>query len=355
MKKQTKKLKNLFEKYNCDSILISKFENYSYFSGFTGSYAYLLVTKDINYLFTDFRYFEQALLEAPECELVKVNNDFYDCLRDRLNSHNVKRIVFEGNTMTYTDYDEIKKHIFDIDVVSAKNDIDDIRMIKDKKEIEKIKKAVEIADLTFNHILEYIKPNISEKDIAAEMEYFMKKNGATKESFQTIVASGYRSSMPHGIASDKIIEKGEAILLDFGAVYEGYCSDMTRTVFLGNPKDDMLKIYTIVLEAQNKAIEFIRDGVLGIEVDLVARKVISDAGYEKCFGHGLGHGVGLEIHEGPKVSPSGKNTLLKNMVTTIEPGIYLSGNFGVRIEDIVVVEDKKSKILTGSTKEIIIL
>jgi len=355
MKKRLEKLKKVFEAIDCEAILISKNENYVYFSGFNGSYAYLLVMKDKILLFTDFRYVEQALFQAPNCELVKVTTDFKEILKEELVKYNIKKLGFESNIISFKSYKELNVTLTDVTLLPIEDEIDNIRMVKDKEELTKIEKAVEIADKTFKHILEYIRPNIREIEIAAEMEYFMKKNGAKGQSFETIVASGYRSSMPHGVASDKLIENGDSIVLDFGSIYEGYCSDMTRTVFLGSPKEDMLKVYNIVLNAQNQAIDYIKEGLSGIEVDLYARKFINDAGYEKNFGHGLGHGVGLEVHEEPRVSPSGRKALLKNMVVTIEPGIYLSGIGGVRIEDMVVVGDKKSKVLTKSTKEIIIL
>jgi Xaa-Pro aminopeptidase len=355
MKKRLDKLRKVLELSKLDAILLSKYENYVYFSGFNGSYAYLLITKDSEFLFTDFRYVEQALLQAPNYELIKVNNNFIEMLNDKISSLDINTVGFESLVTTYNSYTEISETLKNIKLVPLKDEIDYIRSIKDKDEITKIEKAIEIADLTFSHILDYIRPNVSEKDIALEMEYFMKKNGASSVSFETIVASGFRGSMPHGIASDKLIESGDTIVLDFGAIYEGYCSDMTRTVFLGNPKDEMLKIYNIVLNAQNEAIQNIKEGLTGIEVDLHARRIIINEGYEDNFGHGLGHGVGLEIHESPRLSPSGKNILHKNMTVTIEPGIYISGVGGVRIEDVILIGEKKSKVLTKSSKEIIIL
>lgn len=355
MKKRIAKLKKCFEGCGCDAILLSKFESYCYFSGFNGSYAHLLVMNDKSLLFTDFRYIEQALFQAPDSELIKVMNDYKENLLEEIKKYDIKKLGFEAQHVSYKNYKELKLILSEVELVPIFDSIDEIRIIKDKDELTKIEKAIDIADLAFEHILEYIRPNVSEMDIASELEFFMKKNGAKGPSFETIVASGYRASMPHGIASEKIIENGDSIVLDFGAIYEGYCSDMTRTVFLGTPKEDMLKIYNIVLNAQLRAIEEIKEGLTGIEVDLCARKLINDAGYERNFGHGLGHGLGLEVHEEPRLSPSGKRNLLKNMVVTIEPGIYLTGIGGVRIEDVVVIGDKRSKVLTKSTKEIIII
>jgi Xaa-Pro aminopeptidase len=228
-------------------------------------------------------------------------------------------------------------------------------MFKDDYELDIIKKAVKIADDAFTHILPYIKPGIAEIEIAAEMEYYMKKAGAIGASFETIVASGQRSSMPHGVASDKKLELGDPITLDYGAYYEHYCSDMTRTVFLGQPKDEMKKIYNIVLEAQLKSSEGAAAGLLGKDIDLIARDIIYKNGYENNFGHGLGHSVGLEIHEDPRFSPSGNIKIENDMVITVEPGIYVSGLGGVRIEDIILINDDKPINLTKSSKEMIIL
>ena len=219
-------------------------------------------------------------------------------------------------------------------------------MIKYPEEIDFIRKSASIADEAFQYICNYIKPGLSEKEIAIELEMKMKKQGASALSFEPIVASGVRSALPHGVASDKKLEKGDLLVLDFGCIYNGYCSDMTRTVILGKANQRQKEIYDIVLHAQMSALESIQPYILSKEVDKVARDIITQKGYGNNFGHGLGHGVGLEIHETPKLSPSGEMQLEKDMVITVEPGIYIPGFGGIRIEDLVVITDKGKEILS---------
>ena len=221
-------------------------------------------------------------------------------------------------------------------------------------ELDNIKMAAKIADEAFQHILKCIKVGVRERDIALELEYFMKKNNASSVSFDTIVASGIRSSMPHGVASDKIIEYGDVVTLDYGALYNNYCSDMTRTVFVGEPNRDLLKIYDIVKKAQLEGINRVKDGVMASDVDKAARDIIRESGYGDYFGHALGHGVGMEVHEQPGVSKRSDIMLEDGMVITIEPGIYVPNLGGVRIEDMVVVRDDVPEVLTKSSKDIFI-
>jgi Xaa-Pro aminopeptidase len=247
------------------------------------------------------------------------------------------------------------KSLEGIELVPLGKDMDALREIKETDEIEKIKNAVRLADLAFAHVLPYIKEGVKELEIAAEIEYFIKKKGARGTSFETIVASGWRSALPHGVASDKKIQKGDPIVLDFGAFLDDYCSDMTRTVFLGEPVQEMKTIYNIVKEAQMNAAKGIIKGLVVKEGDALARRMIENNGYGDQFGHGLGHGVGLEIHEGPTLSYRGNTVLENGMVVTVEPGIYVPNLGGVRIEDIVVIQDQTPQILTSSTKEMVIL
>jgi Xaa-Pro aminopeptidase len=226
-------------------------------------------------------------------------------------------------------------------------------LVKTEKELEKMAKAADIADQAFHHIIGYIRPGVTERAVALELEIYMKKLGASALSFETIAASGVRSSMPHGIATDKIIEDGDFLTLDFGCVYDGYCSDMTRTVVVGKATQKQKKIYGVVLEAQIAALNAIREGINGIDVDKIARDVISSRGYGEYFGHGLGHGVGLEVHEEPRLSPTGTKKLLENMVVTDEPGIYIPGFGGVRIEDLIVVKKDGCEVLSKSPKQLI--
>ena len=228
-------------------------------------------------------------------------------------------------------------------------------MIKDDFEIKQIQKAADIVDETYEHILKWVKPGMTENEVNNEMEMFMRSKGATCSSFDTIVASGHRGALPHGVASNKVIEEGDMITLDFGALYEGYVSDITRTFAIGEPKEEMKKIYNIVLESQLAALEQIKPGMTGKEADSIARDIISSYGYGEQFGHSLGHGIGLEVHEGPALSQKSDIVLEENMCVTLEPGIYVEGLGGVRIEDDVLVTKNGLQRFTKSTKDLIIL
>lgn len=346
--------KSLIQK-GLDGALITKRENYIYLSGFTGTYANLLITKDKAILITDFRYVEQANNEAPFYEIVQFQGSVEETLKELLDGNNIKKLGFEEDYMTWKAYNELNSKIKVSKLMPLEGIVELMRAIKDEDEIELIKGAVRLADEAFSHVLKYIKPGVKEIEIASELEYYLKKSGARGTSFDTIVASGERSSLPHGVASSKVIEAGDAVTLDFGAIYEEYCSDMTRTVFVGQPKEELKKIYDIVLKAQKAGIEGAVKGLTGKEVDFTARIIIKDAGYGDSFGHSLGHGVGIEIHEEPRFSPKSTTEIKNGMVVTVEPGIYVSGLGGVRIEDMIVVNDDKAIVLTASTKDMIIL
>ncbi len=340
---------------NLDAVLITKRESYIYLSGFNGTSAFLIITQNDALLVTDFRYVEQAGKQADKYEIVQYQGNVINTLSDVLKSRNVEKLGFEDRDLNYRKYLEYREKLGVKEFAPVEGMIDELRMIKDTDEINIIEKAVEIADKAFTHILSYIRPGVKEVEVAAELEYHMKKLGARKTSFDSIVASGKRASLPHGVASEKAIEAGDVITLDFGALYNDYCSDMTRTVFLGEPDREIRRIYGIVLEAQLRAIEGAKKGLKGKEVDSIARDIIYNNGFEKNFGHGLGHCLGLEIHEEPRFSPTGETNMENGMVVTVEPGIYVSGLGGVRIEDVIIINDDKPTILTKSTKELIVL
>jgi Xaa-Pro aminopeptidase len=345
---------NLLEN-QIQAALITKRENYLYLSGFTGSSAYLIITQEAAILVTDFRYEEQANRQASCFEIVKFQGNIYKALDDLIIDRNISKLGFEEAYLTYNNYLEYKSKLSVKEFIPLNSIVDKMRFIKDTEEIELIKKAVEIADNGFTHIVKFIKPGVAEIEIAAELEYYMRKIGAKGASFETIVASGVRSSMPHGVASEKKINMGDTITLDFGAIFMDYCSDMTRTVFLGEPNLEMKKIYNLVLEAQLQAIAEAKVGLTGKEIDWVARNIINNAGFDKNFGHGLGHGVGLEIHEEPRLSPTGNIKMENGMVVTVEPGVYIPDFGGVRIEDIIIIDGDKPIVLTNSTKELVII
>ena len=349
------KMREMIDSRNLDAVLIEKRENYLYLTGFSGTAAHLLITAKEAILVTDFRYIEQASKQARDYEILRLTGTFSGVLPGLLKEKNIKRIGFEGDYMTYDKLARYKDGAGDVEFVSIGDLLPDFRIIKDRFEIDTISKAVEIADLAFENTIKFIRPGITELEVAAELEYHMKKNGATGPSFETIVASGVRAAMPHGVASLKKLEPGDVITMDYGAIYNGYCSDITRTVFLGQPKDELVKIYNIVLKAQAAAEEGAVKGKTGKQIDSIAREIIAQEGYGDSFGHGLGHGVGLEIHEEPRFSPSGNKIMENGMVVTVEPGIYVTGLGGVRIEDIIVINDDKPEILTKARKDLIII
>lgn len=353
--KRLKNLRNKMKLRNTDAVLITKRENYMYLSGFTGTSAIIYISFQRAVLLTDFRYVEQAASQAPDFEIIQYTGSFYDELNKLIESDSTHRLSFEDSHMTFFEYSEYTTKLKVEEMVPLGQVMEELRRIKDEGELLQIKKAVDIADQVFTHILPFIKPGVAEIELASEMEHHMRRLGATGPSFETIIASGKRASMPHGVASNKKIENGDVITMDFGALYHGYCSDITRTVFLGKPDEELEKIYHIVLQANLKGLETVRSDAAGREVDAVVRAFIAQAGYDGKFGHGLGHGVGLEIHEEPSLSMRGDLILQDGMVVTVEPGIYIPDLGGVRIEDMVVIRGEDADILTRSDKELIVL
>uniref|UniRef100_A0A7C3MIU4 Aminopeptidase P family protein n=1 Tax=Dictyoglomus thermophilum TaxID=14 RepID=A0A7C3MIU4_DICTH len=357
MNTRLREIQNKLNKEKIDGIVISSIVNIRYLTGFTGSTAELVLLKEGGYILVDSRYWEQVHQEVDMVEPVLINGDvnLFSFLKDLSKKEDFKRIAFEGQSFNYFKYKKLIESLLNIELIPVENWVEEMRMVKDDNEIEKIKTALKIAEEAFEEVLEIIKPGISERDLAIELEYQMAKKGSEKIAFDTIVASGPRAALPHGKASNKKIYGNEFIVFDFGAVYKGYHSDITRTVYIGNPTEEELLIYNIVLEAQKRAEEVIEEGIESSFVDKVSRDIIQENGYGNYFGHGLGHGIGLEIHELPRLSPKGNWVLKKNMVVTVEPGIYIPGRFGVRIEDMVVVEEEKATILNSFTNELIII
>jgi len=337
---------------NCiDAALLYKNENRRYISGFTGTSGYVVITQESAFFLTDFRYVEQASEQCKGYEIIEHSSDMP--VFEILNNLGIGRLGFEEDFVTYSQYSEFQQKLKDISLTPLNGAMNILRKYKDLNEIRDIEKAATIADEAFGHICEFIKPGMKEQEIALELENHMRKKGASGIAFDFIVASGLRSSLPHGVATDKTVEKGEFITMDFGCVYNGYCSDMTRTIVIGKANDKQKEIYSIVLDAQMKALEAIKPGITGAEADKIARDIINDKGYGKYFGHGLGHGVGLEIHEAPRLSFTNNEILEKGMVVTDEPGIYLPEFGGVRIEDLVVVTEDGNRVLSKSPKQLI--
>ncbi len=329
-------------------VIITGYPNIFYYSGFTSEDAVLVVTKDRQVLATDSRYTVQAKQQAADFEIYDIENG----LKKLFDGVNEKVFGFEENIMTVSEMAIFQKLTKKLIPMSEK--LNKPRRIKDGTEIKKIAAAEELARDALLHTLPQIKVGMTEREVALMIEFYMLKNGASKASFETIVASGVRSSMPHGVASDKVIEAGDFVTMDFGCVLDGYCSDMTRTVVMERASERQREIYDAVKKAQETAISSIACGKGCAEIDKVARDIIENAGYGKNFGHSLGHSVGIEIHEAPNFSPRSKDFTEAGNVITVEPGIYIEGFGGVRIEDVVVLGEKTEN-LTDFTKELIII
>lgn len=356
--KRVEQLTERLKTENLDGILLIKDSNIRYISGFTGSDSYLIVGVRGNAFITDSRYTEQAEAECAGFEIVRWRSPapgLQETIQSVCNRLEIKRLGFEKERVTYDLYEKLSKGLDGVELAATTGLVEGIRYVKDQSEVECIRKAAHIADEAFNEILEYIRPGVSEKDVERELQYAIKKKGADDIGFPIIVASGKRSSLPHAIPSDKLIENGNFVTLDFGAMYKGYRSDMTRTIVVGQVDEKQKEIYGIVKAAQEAGEDAIKAGVSGKAPDDAARGYITDAGYGANFGHGLGHGVGLDIHEEPFMSPSCERILAEGNVITVEPGIYLPNWGGVRIEDTVLVMADGIEILTKSPKELIVV
>ncbi|MBN6888832.1 Xaa-Pro aminopeptidase [Cytobacillus horneckiae] len=348
------KLRATFEKLGIDGFLVTSSYNRRYMSNFTGSAGVVLISNDKALFITDFRYTEQAGKQCQGYEVVQHTGSIPEKLSSLVQQLGIKKLGFEQDHVTYSSYQTFDKAI-DAELVPISGEIEKLRLIKDESEIKILKGAANIADAAFTHILNFIQPGKTEIEVANELEFFMRKEGATSSSFDMIVASGHRGALPHGVASDKVIEKGELVTLDFGAYYNGYVSDITRTVAVGQPDAKMQEIYHIVLEAQLRGMKGIKPGITGKEADALTRDYITEKGYGDNFGHSTGHGIGLEVHEGPGLSSKSDIVLEPGMVVTCEPGIYLPGLGGVRIEDDTIITKDGNENLNSSKKELIIL
>ncbi|MEB3101459.1 M24 family metallopeptidase [Ferviditalea candida] len=349
------RLRNAMAKIGLEALLITNVYNRRYMTGFTGTAGYALITQEKAVLYTDFRYRTQAPLQAKYYEVIEHLPNLTDSIKMTLNELQLARLGFEQDHLRFGTYQEYAKKLAGIELVPTSNLVETLRLEKDDSELQVLREAAELADRTFSHILKVLRPGLAEKDIALEIEIFLRRNGADSSSFDTIVASGERSALPHGVAGERKLGSNEFVKLDFGAYYKGYCSDITRTVLLGKPSDKHRQIYDIVLEAQLNVLEHLKPGMIGREADALARGVIAKYGYGDHFGHGTGHGLGLEIHEAPRLSVNSDTVLKPGMVVTVEPGIYLPGFGGVRIEDDVVITHNGIEIITKASKDFIVL
>lgn len=357
MSKLTRLKKKMAEK-GFDAAVISSQINIRYLTDFDYTDGYVLVTKNKSYVLADFRYIEaaRAKVNASDFEIVMPNGSMLSCVASLLDENEARTVAYEDYTLACADLERMKKVFVGKELVPGASAMaDGLRLYKDEGEIEKMKKAQAITDAAFAHILKVLTPDMTEIDAALELEFFMRRQGSEGVAFETIAVSGSASSLPHGVPRNVKLEKG-FFTMDFGARFEGYCSDMTRTVVLGKADNDMKKLYNTVLKAQLSALDFLKEGIACRDADTVARDIINNAGYEGRFGHSLGHGVGMYIHENPRLSQGVNNDvkLTRGHVVTVEPGIYIEGLYGCRIEDMVgVLEDGTIYNFTHSPKEMI--
>ena len=349
------KLREKLSQNGLDAILISAPENRRYLSGFTGSAGYLLISQDDAALATDFRYVEQAGQQAPGFRVERIGGglDWFPKLTSEMG---IGRVGFDSAHMTVDTLSGFNKAIEKANsshkttLVSTKGIVDNLRAVKDETELGLLTKAVELADQALDQVAATIEPGVAEQEVAWELEKAMRERGAEAIAFDIIVGAGPNGALPHHHADDTVIKRGDAVVIDMGATFRGYCSDLTRTILVGEPDETFRRVYDTVLRAQLAAEEKVTAGMTGGETDAIARDIIAEAGYGDSFGHSLGHGVGLAVHEHPRIGPNSEDPLENGMVFTIEPGIYLSGWGGVRIEDVVVLEKGRARVLSNAHK-----
>jgi len=344
-------LRDQMSKSDIDTLFISNKDNIRYYSGFTGTFAFLLISKSKTIIITDSRYTLRAEEESPDYEIYKLKSGD-NWIENSTKITKTKVIGYEGDYVSVNLLNQLQRRAEKINKwedFSEKITLG--RIIKSEEEVETLQKTIDISDSAFNNVSKKIKTGMTEKDVAWEVEKEMRELGAESPSFDTIVASGINGSKPHHSPTDKLINNNEAITIDMGAKYKGYCSDLTRTIFIGDPDEKFKKIYTTVLKAQLISMETAQPDMTGEEIDKIARDIITSEGYGEYFGHSLGHGVGIEIHENPGVGPNSKNNIKPGMVYTIEPGIYIENWGGIRIEDMVIMTDSGNNLLSHALKE----
>ena len=344
------RIKRVLSEDHLDGIVISSLENVHYLSGFTGSDAALVMTENRGYFLADSRYTTQAKVEVSGFELIEYKKKI-EGLSDLMNDLGLRGIGFEAQNLTYGAHKELAEKVSGGELIPLNERVRNIRAVKDDEEIGRIKRTIDIASQSLRENIWRIKPGTRESEIALELEFSMRRKGADAISFDTIVASGDRSALPHGKSSEKRINKGDFVIIDFGVRYRGYYSDETCTFFCGKPNRRQKEVYQIVRDAHDRTIASIRPGRRAMELDAIARGWIKDAGYGAYFGHMTGHGVGLAVHENPVIGPESEDVVEEGMIFTVEPGIYIPGWGGVRIEDMVLVTGDGCEVLTNLSKE----
>lgn len=346
--------RNELKDHNLDAMLITTPINRFYLSGFDGTAGVLLIGFEQAFLVTDFRYIDQASAQAKAFTVHRWQNDLYKSLAPLIDIAGWEKIGFEAKNVVVSSYEELKKSL-PCELVALDSAVEKLRLKKTVAEIDKMQQGARVLDQGFEFICNIIKPGMREKDLALELEIYLLRQGATEMAFRFIVASGERGAMPHGTASDRVMEKGDLVTIDYGAVFDGYSTDMTRTVALGWADEKQKEIYDLVLRGQEQARQAVKPGMQASELDAVARNSFDQAGYADYFGHGLGHGIGLETHEEPVLNSRSRTILEEGMVITVEPGIYINGWGGIRIEDMVQVTGSGGKSLTTSPRELIVV
>ena len=353
--RRLRKLRTSIAEKGLDVLLISQPDNLCYLSGFTGSSGWLLISGRKAILVLDFLYVEQAKQESPGFEIIQIKQELHDWLPGLVSDLGWHKLGFEANLISYDGYrklgEAIKTKQINLELIPTTGIAEKLRSIKEPEELGFITKAVELADAAFEQAKAIIRPGMTEKEIAWQIEKFLRQRGSEGIPFEIIVASGPNSALPHARPTEKTIRSGEPVLIDMGARISGYCSDLSRTLFLGTGNKTFQEIYNIVLKPQTTAMEGIESAMNASQADRLARSVVEQAGYGDAFGHGLGHGVGLAVHEFPRLGLSSSDSLADGMVFTIEPGIYFAGQGGVRIEDMVVLENGKARVLTKASKD----
>ncbi len=350
MEERLVRLRAFMAEDGLDAILVTQPENRRYLSGFTGSAGVLVITPSRALLATDFRYYEQVRQQAPGFELAQVTGKIVPALSALVQELAVERVGYESHVLTVQEFESWKAGMPGVTWVPTSGRVESLREIKDAGEMALIEEAIRLGDEAMQHVYDWIRPGVTEKQVAWELEVYMRTHGADNLSFSTIVAAGKRGAMSHAVPTDRSIERGEPVVIDMGALYEGYCSDMTRSFCVGEAAEAYIDLWNLVRRAQEAAEEGIHAGISGIEADAIARKIIYDAGYEGKFGHGLGHGVGLAIHEGPRASFTAEGPIREGTVVTVEPGVYDPEWCGIRIEDMVHVTANGCRILTQCPK-----
>ncbi|MEW5785657.1 MAG: Xaa-Pro peptidase family protein [Bacillota bacterium] len=352
MIERLRRLQEKIQEHALEAVLITQPFNRQYLSGFDGTNGVLLVGWEQAFLITDFRYREQAAQQAPHCEIRGWQDELPQSLAPILAETGWQQVGFEQKQVTYALFQDLSK-VLTVELVPTENLVEEMRMIKDQGELAVLRRGASCLDQAFTHILNCLKPGLTEQAVALELEIYLRRLGASAAAFEYIIASGERGALPHGSASAKALARGELVTMDFGAVFDGYATDMTRTVCLGEPDGRQRQVYEIVRRAQDEAVRRIRPGMTGREADAPARTIIEESGFGEQFGHGLGHGVGLETHEQPTLSPRGEIVLSPGMIVTVEPGVYIPGWGGVRIEDMVLITGEGTERLTLCSRDLI--